>query len=331
MDSWVKNVIASDKRLAMPIITYPGLALTGNTVLEFVKSGKKQFECIRALAEKYDSIAAVTVMDLSAEAECFGSQVRFSENEIPTVIGKIVSDEESISALAVPKPGAFRTAEYLISTELAASAIADRPVFGGMIGPFSLAGRLFDITEIMMEMMLEPEMIKALVAKAAEFLQAYAQAFKDAGANGIIVAEPAAGLLSPEKSAEFSYEYLKKIIAAVQDDSFIFILHNCGNTKNQVKFMQSTGARGLHFGNAVDMTLILPQVRSDMLAFGNIDPVKVIKLGSPNDVRRSVRELLDKTAEYPNFVLSTGCDTPPASPLENIDAFFESVYDYNNR
>jgi len=68
--------------------------------------------------------------------------------------------------------------------------------------------------------------------KATSFLIAYAQAFKDVGANGIIITEPAAGLLSPLMCASFSFEYIKKIVDAVQDDHFMVILHNCGNKKN---------------------------------------------------------------------------------------------------
>ena len=33
--------------------------------------------------------------------------------------------------------------------------------------------------------------------------------------------------------------------------------------------------------------------------------------------------------QYPNFVLSSGCDTPPHTPMENIDAFFKALDDFN--
>lgn len=31
---------------------------------------------------------------------------------------------------------------------------------------------------------------------------------------------------------------------------------------------------------------------------------------------------------YKNFVISSGCDIPPATPWENIDAFFEAVNEF---
>ena len=40
-------------------------------------------------------------------------------------------------------------------------------------------------------------------------------------------------------------------------------------------------------------------------------------------------DLLQKTAEYPHFVLSSGCDVPVVAPLENIDAMIEAMKEFN--
>ena len=108
---------------------------------------------------------------------------------------------------------------------------------------------------------------------------AYARAFKEAGANGVIVAEPAAGLISPAFCQTFSSDYVKRIVDAVQDESFMVVLHNCGNTSGQVTSMLFTGGQGLHFGNVVDMNQIMPQLPQDVVGFGNVDPLKVMKMG----------------------------------------------------
>jgi uroporphyrinogen decarboxylase len=42
---------------------------------------------------------------------------------------------------------------------------------------------------------------------------------------------------------------------------------------------------------------------------------------SADEAQTSVRTLLHALAPYPNFILSTGCDLPPETPLENIEAF----------
>jgi len=331
MKEWVRSIARSEKRTAMPIMTCPGLELSGKTLPEVIWDGKAQFSCISALARKYPSAAAMTIMDLSVEAEAFGSPVRYSDNEVPTVAGSIAGDGKSARGLEIPRVGAGRTGAYIEAAALSARNISDRPSFGGQIGPFSLACRLYDMTGIMMALFDEPETVHILLEKAAEFLVSYAKAFREAGADGIIIAEPAAGLLSPEQCAEFSSPYVKKVVDVVQDDNFMVILHNCGNTAKLVPSMISTGAMGFHFGNAVDMEDILPLVPGDRLAFGNIDPARIFRNGTREDVREKTLDLLARTAGYRNFVISSGCDIPPGTPAENIDVFFETVDFFNEK
>lgn len=67
---------------------------------------------------------------------------------------------------------------------------------------------------------------------------------------------------------------------------------------------------------------ILPQAPTSVLVFGNLDPAKLIKTESPESIKTAVKKLRDETAEYNNFILSSGCDIPPGTPLENIEALF---------
>ena len=97
----------------------------------------------------------------------------------------------------------------------------------GMIGPHSLAGRLMDVTEIMYICFDEPETVHLVLEKAAEFLIQYGAAMKEAGADGIVMAEPLAGILSPDMAKEFSAPYVSRIIAALQTDDFAVVYHNC--------------------------------------------------------------------------------------------------------
>lgn len=330
MKAWTHQIINSVERKAMPVMTYPGLRHVNKTILDVVRDGEAQAACIEAVAREYPSIAAMTIMDLSVEAEAFGAEIRYSRDEVPTVVSGVVTGMESAKALKVPEVGSGRTKAYIRAAEIVSSNIKDRPVFGGEIGPFSLAGRLMDMTQALMAVALEPDVVHEVLQKTTEFLVEYALAFKNAGANGIIIAEPAAGLLSPEQCEEFSSCYVKKIVDAVQDNRFIVILHNCGNTKNLVPSMVSTGAVGFHFGNAVNMSDIMPQIPWGRIAFGNVDPSGVLKNGSRQEVESKVWELLESTANYKNFVLSSGCDVPPGTPAENIDAFFDTLGKFNS-
>lgn len=331
MQDWVSRILDQKERVALPIMTYLGLDFTKKSIHDLVTNGDEHFNCIKALADYYPSAAAVSVMDLSIEAEAFGADIIFSKDDVPTIKGRLIKDNAEIIDLAIPKLDIRRIPEYLKASSLASSHITNKPVFSGMIGPFSLAGRLFDISEFMMNVLMDPVSSHALLRKCTDFLKIYAKAYKDSGANGLIIAEPAAGLLSFETCHEFSSLYIKEIVDFVQDDSFIVILHNCGNTVELVPTMVYTGAAGFHFGNAVNITDILPRMPEDRLVGGNIDPSGIFRAGNPDLMRKVVTDLLNNTKSFKNFFLSSGCDVPPNTPKQNVDAFYEALADFNSK
>lgn len=306
----------------MPIMTHPGIELIAKKVIDAVTDGQVHYQAIMALSKAYPaSPASTTIMDLSVEAEAFGAQIVFHDDDVPTVTGRLLTCAEQVVALQVPSLETKRVPQYLKAIELAVKEL-DKPLFGGCIGPFSLAGRLYDLTELMMAMYLEPDTATMLLDKCTEFIKAYCLEMKKRGASGVVMAEPASGLLSNDDCLAFSTRYVKRIVEAVQDDNFAVILHNCGNTGQCTDAMVQSGAVALHFGNAIDMQSALDSVPSDIVVMGNIDPVGVMKFGTPDKVRAAVGNLLEMAEGHRNFVLSTGCDVPPAAPLENIAALF---------
>ena len=331
MNQWIQSVLSSKVRLAIPLMTHPGIELSGKKTIDAVTNGEYHYAAIRAIHDAFHPAVSVAniMMDLTVEAEVFGSKINFAEDEVPSVNGQIVHDKESINKLEIPNLESGRIPEYLRATKLASQKISDAPIFAGCIGPFSLAGRLYGFTEIMTALLIEPEEIIPLLEKCNQFLLDYVVEFKRNGANGIIMAEPAAGLLSAEMCDDFSSKFIKQIVDKVQDDDFLFVLHNCGNTGHVTQSMISTGAKAIHLGNKIDIVKVLREVPSDVLVMGNMDPVGVFKMMKPEEVFEETNKLLEQTTQFRNFIISTGCDTPPGVPIENVKAFFKAVEEYN--
>ena len=332
MKAWLEALRDAPVKKAMPVLSFPAVQLMGITVRELISSAEAQAEAIELVAKRTDAAASVSLMDLSVEAECFGSEIRFSDEEVPTVVGSIVTTEEEARALEVPAVGAGRTGLCVEAIRKATERITDRPVFAGVIGPFSLAARLMDVTEAMVLCYDEPDMVHILLEKSTRFITEYCRAFKEAGANGVVIAEPVAGLLSPALEEEFSAPYIKQIVDAVQDDSFLVIYHNSGGAViRQIDSILSTGAAAYHFGNAIDMAEMMPHIPADTVAMGNVDPAGEFRGGTPESIRAATHKVMESCREYPNFVISSGCDIPPLSRWENIDAFFAAVAEFYAR
>lgn len=328
MDEWLKQIRIKKNKRAMPVLTFPVIQLLNTSVEKLISDSNLQSEALKLINQRCHPLAIMGFMDLSVEAEAFGANIRFSEDEVPTVVGSIVKSEEDVINLKVPKVGAKRTQIYLDAMKKAKQEIKDCPVFAGCIGPFSLAGRLLGVSEAMISCYDEPEMVHLVLKKATEFLINYLQAYKDLGIDGVFMAEPLAGILSPNLCDEFSSRYVKEIVSALDDDSFLVAYHNCGNnTLKMVDTILSTGCRLYHFGNAISIEQMLKLMPKDVMVMGNIDPVS-LKDASKEDVIAATNALLEAVGDVDNFVISSGCDIPPFAKWENIDAFMKTAQEY---
>ncbi|HWR66281.1 MAG TPA: uroporphyrinogen decarboxylase family protein [Bellilinea sp.] len=324
-------ILGSQTRLAMPVGAYSGLHLTGKSVAGATNDFFIQANAILALYERYHSPFLQTAMDLSVEAETFGAQVRFEEGEIPNVVGRLITNREDKSKLFAPKVGHKRTNVPLSVVSYLKEHTNGKEVFvlGGMIGPFSLVGRLYGVNETLILTYEDPDLLADLLKMAVNFLQRYAETFRGVGADGIIVAEPAAGLLSPASLGRFSMPYVRQMVEALQTPKFSFIYHNCGAKLAHLKEILKDGAAIHHFGKPMDLVVALQQVDDQTILAGNLDPAEVFVGSTSAEVYQQTRELLAATAGHSNFVLSSGCDLPPNMPMENLDAFYRAVSDFN--
>lgn len=328
MNKWLESIKQKQNKKAMPILSFPAMSLMNVSVLDMVKSSDLQVEALKLINQRCHPLALMGFMDLSVEAEAFGATIRFEENEVPNVVGSIVHNEAEAADLQIPKVGTKRTGMYIDTIKRVKQEISDCPVFAGCIGPFSLAGRLMDVTEAMIYCYEEPDMVHTVLEKVTAFLIEYINAYKAVGADGVFIAEPLAGILSPMLCDEFSSYYVKKIVEATKTDDFIVIYHNCGNnTLKMVDSILTTKCDVYHFGNAISMTEMVKKIPDDVVVMGNIDPVH-LKDYDTKDVIKETLDLLNEIGDLDHFVISSGCDIPPQAKWENIDAFMETCKEF---
>ena len=331
MQQWAQDIIDAKDVKILPVQFFPTIPLMEDMGVEKAVKGAEDMAkvMVRTIEEYPDLIACMTGMDLTIDTEAFGGIVNYSEKQAPNIHDAVISTPEEIRALQIPDIHSARVDVQTQATVEAEKVVKDRPVFGGMLGPFSLDSKLFEVSKALMMTVTDPESMHILIQKATDYLILRAKEYKAKGANGIFIAEPTAGLLSPDALDAFSSVYVKQIVEAVQDDYFFLVLHDCGKVTKSVVSMYNTGCKGFHFGNSVKMTDILPQVPADVLMFGNIDPSSAFFMGTPEEIYEMTTKLLEDMKPYPNFVLSSGCDLAPAVEKENIDAFYKACRDFN--
>ncbi len=327
---FAKFILNRPDRLAVPIGVYAGLELIGGTVRDAVSRADVQTDAVLALHERFRTPVLMTAMDLSVEASAFGCEIRMSDGEIPTVLGRKVTGPADLASLPAPKPGDGRTHVPIEAARRLKKAAAS-PVLGCMIGPFSLAGRIFGVSEALEATALDPEPVLGLLEKVTDFQIAYAQAFRETGIAGVVMAEPAAGLLSPAGLGRFSAPFVKRIVKEVQTRDFAIVLHNCGAKLVHLDKVLESGAGIYHFGAPMDMVEALERVAGRVILGGNLDPAAVFHNGTPESVRTATLALLEATKDYENYFISSGCDLAPGTPLDNIEAFYKAIADFSGR
>lgn len=311
----------------MPIAVYPGGGLAGVSVREIVTNASAQVAASTAMHRRYRTPVVLSAMDLSVEAEAFGAEIVMSDGEIPTVVGRIVTTLNQAQSLRIPGVGEKRTQVYIDTVRLLGELPSKPLVLAGCIGPFSLAGRLAGVSETLGLTLEEPELVHALLERSTRFLTTYVQAFKAAGAHGVIMAEPGAGLLSPRGLSEFSSAYIKRIVSEVCQDGFSLILHNCAAKLLHLPSVLESGATGYHFGSPMDIAGALAKVPPGTMVCGNLDPSAVFCQSSPAEVAEKTRALIQATRSWSHFVISSGCDVPPLASMANLDSFFAAAAD----
>lgn len=304
----------------VPLMGFPGSRLTNTTVKQNLENDKAHFQSLAALYNMYHPDAMITMMDLSVEAEAIGISVIKPEDESYTVNEHPIQTFEQLQKLIVPNPQKDGRMPYWINVVKKMKIEFECPSMAYLIGPYTLAGLLTGATNVVKNVMKKPDFLQALLEYSSRVISAYGKALIEAGADAIIMLEPTATVLSPRQFNTFSGRYVSKII---DDWEVPTILHICGDTKNIIPEMVKTGCVGISVDSMINMTETINVIPDNILLIGNIDPVKILAYASPEELTVEVNQLLKAMSGRENFVLSSGCDLPPETNLENIALFIK--------
>ena len=314
--------LADNKSLAAPLLGFPGIQLTGTNLKTNLFNPRLQADSLMRIADETGIDVIFQMMDLSIEAGALGLTVKYPAFESPSV------EEHPVGSAADLKR--FENIDIMNDCRVKSSIEAvrllkleqDRPVVAYICGPFSLAALLVGATEILMAMFDKPDEILEIIKFCAEQETRYALALQEAGADAICVLEPTAMMLPPGDFETYAGSFLNEMNSKLEAP---IILHICGNTSHLIEDMCKTGAAGLSLDTPMDFAEVIKQMPDDVCLIGNIDPANLMLRGKPEEIEEAVLELKEKMKEYNNFILSTGCDLPPDTPLENIKAFVKAA------
>ncbi len=304
-----------------PLVGFPGRVLTKTTIKANLQDADTQFRTLLAITEKIQPDIVFTFMDLSVEAEAINLKVEFPEDDSPNVIThpvKNLSQFEEFMEIDFDK--IFKSSRMKLFADVVKKykQSCDVELSAYVIGPFSLAGLMADVTDLMLAIMCDCGFVLKLLDFTSRLILQYANRLADEGADYITILEPTAMMLSPEQFRYFVSPRINEICSYISVPS---ILHICGDTSHLFEEFRRIDSI---FGLSLDANVNLKKAyaRTRKVIIGNVNPVTVAR-ASKSKISEEIINLVNMMYGIDKFILSTGCDLPPETPIDNILLFRE--------
>jgi uroporphyrinogen decarboxylase len=320
------------RRLVCPLMGFPGLNITKSNIKLAQQNFGEHYKVIKSLAERFKPDLIFPLMDIAVEANALGQYTIFPKDESATVIIDSFDMDELSRQQEINISFDTRLLGYIETLKLMSIGLPGSLLRGAyVIGPYSLAALMMGADEAAMSTVLKSNDLDVLCEFATKRIQQYVHLLISSGAQVVCILEPTAVMLGPDLFEQFSARYVQQINNSCRHTGVATVYHVCGNTMHLIAKMAESGVDALSLDSqvaGVDLPAVAEQVPEDVVVIGNINPTGAILTGTPEMVEAEVLELLKIMDPYSNFILSTGCDLPQETPLENIDAFMRAGRNY---
>jgi len=310
-----------------PFVVYTGVhaaSLLGVTATEYLQSADLIVQGIQQAHSLYNADGYCTVFDLQIEAEALGCQLGWADDNPPHVKTHILS-KQSLADLELPGPDDGRIPIALDATRRLVESLGDEvALFALVTGPFTLGLHLAG-TDILTDMVLEPEKSKETLAFTAQVSKAICEYYLDTGVPVLSLVDPMTSQISPAMFEEFVLPALQPSWEVIRKAGRKSMLFTCGDATRNLELMARSGADGFAFDENVDLRKAKEFASQYKVAYGgNLALTTVMLFGTPEQNIAHANDLLEQ-GRGPGFILAPGCDVPYAVPPENIKAISDFV------
>ena len=316
---------AVDHLPLMPITMMFAADLAGVPYRDYAADHRVLADAQMRVAETYGFDYLSAISDPAREASDMGGAVEWFDNQPPAIIESraLLEDKSRLNTLKLPDmsaPGRMRdrTLGVALLKQKAGGALI---VEGWVEGPCALAADFRGVNTLMLDFHDDPAYVNDLFEFVVEMETAFARAQVDAGADLIGIGDAAASLIGPKLYDRFVLPFERKLVAAIKATGARVRLHICGNTRKILGGMGSLGCE------IVDLDFLSPMAEGreamgpDQVLLGNIDPVRVLRDGTPESISRALAEC--HAAAGPRYIVGAGCEVPRGTPAENLMALFD--------
>ena len=313
----LEYINSEDRGFFLPDMGTNGLFLTNYTAYEVYEDPTKQLEVARIMNETFQSDFIYSLCDGAIFCETLGLDLLKPDYDFPSVLSHPIKDLASLEKFQIPDPyQSGRMPTNLKSIELISKNI-NKPLYVSIQGPFTLAVQLAGATDLLRNVVKNPEFVKALLEFTTETVRRYTVAVNKAGASYISIAEPATVTVSPERFKKLVVPNLNRIYSEL---TCWKSLHICGDTTDLLEQMLTCSIDSVSLDQIMDYEKVIKVIPKEIVLLGNLDPLELIGRSSVDVIRKETIELLKKMRKYDNYLCAFGCNCLNDTPPENLQA-----------
>ena len=316
----------TDRTPWVPFVGSHAGALIEKNASDFLKSSDLICQGVQKAIDQYQPDGIPVAFDLQIEAEVFGCELKWADENPPAVISHPLCNGTALEDLKIPGPTDGRIGTVLDATKKLRTANQDIALYGLVTGPFTLALHLLG-TDIFMKMFDDREYVMKLLAYCTDVCKAMSSYYIDAGCDVIGVVDPMTSQIGPDQFKEFVSPFAKDIFADIRTKDALSSFFVCGHAQQNIAAMCDCKPDNISIDENIPLDFVRQQCTDRNISFGgNMQLTTVLLLGTPLDAQKNAIACMEIAGEK-GFILAPGCDLPYWTPSENIKAIIDVVKD----
>lgn len=303
-----------------PILMHFAARFNGKTYAEFASDHKVLVDCNIKAMEYFNMDMVSLISDPYRETSAFGARIEYIKEGVPRCLDKLITNIDDVRNLKNPDVyKSVRTADRIMGAELFRKTIKNNVNICGWIeGPLAEACDLAGVSEMLVNLMIDPDMSNLLLDKCMTTAKAFAKAQIEGGCDVMGVGDAICSQISSEVYDTYVKERHRELIEYIHSLNCRVKFHICGDITHLLPSLKDLNIDILDIDYKTDMDTAYSILGDKTMRCGNINPVD-IQDGSPEDVLRMSTELLQKEKGRP-FILMAGCEITVNTPVNNLTA-----------
>ena len=193
-------------------------------------------------------------------------------------------------------------------------------------GPFAEYADLRGVENAMIDLLENPEEVTDAMHTITENAKSWISLQIDAGAELFDIGDAVCSQIGEPLYRSMVKPFHKELISYIHSLGAYARIHICGNITSLIPHLIEIGANIIDVDSMVELKEeCFDMLRPGQFFCGNIDPVQVIRYGTPALIRAKTDELRQLDNGRGKIALAGGCEIPLDTPMENYLALREAA------